>query len=92
MFRQFSSNAYHFHNHSAKLIPLRRLRRPGLLASTVAATWLWYSTASVAHSDSLESDRVIKARDELTIGFGGPDGALNVVVWGSNKCVADPHG
>lgn len=54
-------------------------------AAIATAALVWYSSSKVVHGDESASERILKAREELTIGLAGPDGSLNAVVWGSNK-------
>lgn len=54
-------------------------------SAAATATILWYSSSTIVHNDATAIERVQKARDELSIGFGSGDGILHTVVWGSNK-------
>lgn len=54
-------------------------------AAIAAAALVWYSSSKVIHGDESASERILKAREELTIGFDDADGTLGAVVWGSNK-------
>jgi len=94
MFRQFVSKGYRFHRLYSQSAYASQTRRSGLtspivVSSTViATTLLWYSTTKAAHADAPASDRVIKDKDESSMGLSGPNRTLEVVVWGSNRCVA----
>lgn len=63
------------------------LRSSHIIASStaIAVALLWYSKMEVVHCDALSSERVLKAREALSVGLTGPDGPLSGVVWGSNQ-------
>ena len=75
MFRKFSSRGYRFgslYSQSAYYGSPRYRNGLKSTSAVVAATLLWYSTTKVVHGDAPTET----------------DRILNVVVWGSNKCVA----